>query len=242
MIRYKKKILIFILALLSSNLLIGCTPNKTYQTAADSKYAYQEKDYNDSFQNLSKLLNVDKTELESKLTLKNGNDTLKLVPAMNTSKDLDFYKSLVVYGDEEYTKLYFQNKKMKNEQQAKNYYNSNMKDMWKKSPPNSLFFLISLNNERVGIISTSTLTSSDEITIGYVTEQSKANKGIATNSLKIMVQLLKYMKDNSIYNYSKLALWIFDENTGSIKVAEKNGFKLSEKNEAKQLSKYTLKI
>ena len=131
---------------------------------------------------------------------------------------------------------------MKSDQQAKNYYNSYMKDMWKKSPPNSLFFLMSLNSERVGIISTSTLTSSDEITIGYVTEQSKANKGIATNSLKIMVQLLKYMKDNSIYNYSKLALWIFDENTGSIKVAEKNGFKLSEKNEAKQLSKYTLKI
>ena len=240
--RYKKKIIIFILALLSTNLLMGCTSNESYQTVPDSKYSYQEKDCNDAFQSLSKLLSLDKTDLENNLTLKNNGDTFKLVPATDTSKDLDFYKSLVVYGDEEYTKLYFQNKKMKSDQQAKNYYNSYMKDMWKKSPPNSLFFLMSLNNERVGIISTSTLTSSDEITIGYVTEQSKANKGIATNSLKIMVQLLKYMKDNSIYNYSKLALWIFDENTGSIKVAEKNGFELSEKNEAKQLSKYTLKI
>lgn len=240
--KYKKKLLIFILAPLSTNLLIGCAANEAYQTTSDSKYIYQEKNYNNNFERLSKLLNVNKINLEDKLTLKNGNDTFKLVPATETSTDLDFYKDLVVYGDEEYTKLYFQNKKMKNEEQANNYYNSYMMDMWKKSPPHSLFFLISLNDERVGIISTSTLISSDEITIGYITEQSKSNKGIATNSLKIMVQLLKYMKDNNTYNYSKLSLWIFDENVSSIKVAQRNGFELSEKNSDKQISKYTLNL
>ena len=78
--------------------------------------------------------------------------------------------------------------------------------------------------------------------IGYVTEQSKANKGIATNALKIIVQLLKQMKDNNTYNYSKLSLWIFDENVSSIKVAKRNGFELSEKNYDQQLSKYTLNL
>lgn len=240
--KYKKKILLFILVPLSTNLLVGCAPNKVYQTTTDSKYIYQEKNYNSNFERLSKLLNVSKTNLENKLTLKNGEDIFKLVPATENSVDLDFYKDLVVYGDEEYTKLYFQNKKMKNEEQARNHYNSYMMDMWKKSPPSSLFFLISLNDERVGIISTGTLVSSDEIMIGYVTEQSKANKGIATNALKIIVQLLKQMKDNNTYNYSKLSLWIFDENVSSIKVAKRNGFELSEKNYDQQLSKYTLNL
>lgn len=240
--RYKKKILIFILASLSTNLLIGCTPNKVYKTTDDSKYIYQEKNYNYSFERLSKLLNINKTDLENELTLKNGNNIFKLVPATQSSTDLDFYKDLVVYGDKEYTKLYFQNKKMKNEEQAKSHYSSYMTDMWKNSPPHSLFFLISLNDERVGIISTSALVSSDEVTIGYITKQSKTNRGIATNSLKIIVQLLKNIKNNNTYKYSKLSLWIFDENVNSIKVAKRNGFELSEKNYEQQLSKYTLSL
>ncbi len=109
--KYKKKILLFILVPLSTNLLVGCAPNKVYQTTTDSKYIYQEKNYNSNFERLSKLLNVSKTNLENKLTLKNGEDIFKLVPATENSVDLDFYKDLVVYGDEEYTKLYFQNKK-----------------------------------------------------------------------------------------------------------------------------------
>ena len=83
--RYKKKIIIFILALLSTNLLMGCTSNENYQTVPDSKYSYQEKDCNDAFQSLSKLLSVDKTDLENKLTLKNNGDTFRLVPATDTS-------------------------------------------------------------------------------------------------------------------------------------------------------------
>lgn len=242
MIKYKNKILIFTLSLLSSSLLIGCNSDHVQQSTVNSDYTYTEKNYEDHFESLSKALNIKKENLEDKLTLEDGERIFKLIPAKSLTEDLNFYKKLVVYGDEEYTKLYFQNKKMKNERQAESYYNSCMNDMWKKHPPDSYFFIILLNNKPAGIISTSNLISSNEVTIGYITEQNKSNQGIATNALKILLDFLKYMKSNNTYNYSKLALWIFDENSNSIKVAEKNNFKLSEKNENKQMSKFTIEI
>ncbi|MGN1044280.1 MAG: GNAT family N-acetyltransferase [Acutalibacteraceae bacterium] len=242
MVKHKKKILVFALSILSSGLLIGCSSITNNPTTNASEQTYSSQDYENSFQSLSEVLNISKDELENKLTLKNNDNTYRLVPATNTSENLNFYKDLVVYGDKEYTKLYFQNKKMKDERQAENYYNSYMNEMWKKSPPDLYFFLTFLNNEPAGIISTSSLTDSKEITIGYITDQSKANKKVATNSLKILVEFLKYLKSANVYNYEKLSLWIFDENISSIKVAQNNGFTLSDTNKDKQMSKYTLNL
>ncbi len=186
-------------------------------------------------------LDLDQQTLENLLTIKENNKEYKLIPAGKYTKDENYWTNLVT-NDENYIQTFFLNRKALTKIQAVLEYRNAINIMWNNKLPDELFFIATLNGDYAGILKCSGLSSGEDVTIGYVTAKEYAGQGVATNSLKMFVELIKHLNKNEFCSVKKLLLWIFDDNPASIAVAQKNGFTCDEKDAENERSRYSLDI
>lgn len=217
----------------------SCTNTSNNQENTSS---LEIKTKNDNTYSYASHLNLSEKELENLLTIKSQGNEYKLIPTTDSDVHKDFWCNLVT-TDEKYMQTFFLNRKLPSKSRAESQFNSKIKSMWKSSnQPDSLFFLVMLNGEYCGAIESAELTSEETAFIGYITKKEYSGQGVATNALKIFVNLIRTLNDSNFYNVSNLSLWIFDSNKASINVAKKNGFVYTEADAINKRSRYVLKI
>ncbi|MDR1364717.1 MAG: GNAT family N-acetyltransferase [Oscillospiraceae bacterium] len=169
------------------------------------------------------------------------NNVISLVPA--TKQNSNIWINLTTKNGK-YMQPFFQNKKALTKDQATYQLYYELNEMWitGRKPPNLLFFIVVFNGNRVGIIKCVGLTDSKTALISYITAKKYARQGIATNALKMLINLIKHLNEIGVYNCEYCALWIFNDNLASIRVAEKNGFVPKKENSKEKKKKYVLEI
>lgn len=236
--KFKKKFIVLFCLLFLGLFVAGC--GNQIENIQEKSQIHTESTQNPFV--FSAQINLDRQVLESLLTRENNGNIYKLIPATDSNKDLKYWKDLVVFGDEKYVGSYFLDRKLRTENQAKSRYEKIMTAMWQQKPPDTQFYIILLNEEFAGIIDATELTSDYNAKIGYITAQHQVSKGVATNALHIVVELLKYLKCNNFYSIPNISLWIFDDNAASITVAKKNGFVYAELDIENKRSRYILNL
>lgn len=186
-------------------------------------------------------IKLDEEKLKNLLKCKIGEKEYKLVPVMDNDEDKQYWKDLVT-KDENYVKTFFLGRHTLSEKDAEYMFRETIRHMWKTTPPIELFFKVYLNDERCGIFMCDYLDTDDEVEFAYMTEKKFTNQKVASTSVKIIVDFLKYLNETKFYNIKTVSLWIFDENKASIQVAKNNDFKFVEKDPPNKRSKYSLNI
>lgn len=240
MLRKKLKIGILVSCFISGVccLTSSCTNISDKQENTSS---FEVKVKNDDTYSYASHLNLSEKELEDLLTINYQGNEYKLIPATDSDIHKDFWCNLVT-TDEKYMQTFFLNRKLPSKYRAESQFNSKIKNMWKSNQPDSLFFLVMLNGEYCGAIESAELTSEETAFIGYITKKEYSGQNVATNALKIFVDLIRKLNDSNFYDVSNLSLWIFDSNTASINVAKKNGFVYAEADAINERSRYVLEL
>lgn len=237
--RSKRQLSYVLMCLLTicSVFIVGCSNSQ--QTPESPTFTSEEATKQYSY---AVYLGLDKSTFEDLLTMKVDDNEYKLIPASNNSKYREYWTSLVT-KDENYVKLFFQNRQGVNREQAISKFNNYIGAMWNfQGVPDELFFITAVNGKFAGIIMCSGITSEDTVTIGYITAKEYAGQGIATNSLKIMVKLIKHLNSTKFCHASAASVWIFDDNPASIAVANNNGFVYQEHDSENNKSRYSTSI
>ncbi len=233
----KIKSLFIVLWAFALGVTLSSCKNTTSQIPNDSPA--QNLQY--SVSRCASLLGIDENKLQNLLSKNKGDKEFKLIPATNSSKYKDYWCQLVT-TNEDYMQGYFLDRKVYSKQSAIYQFNSMIQNMWQSQKPDTLFFIITLNDEFCGILESSGLVYAEHPRIGYITEQQYSGQGVASTSLEMFVELIKYLNGKEIYNVSDLSLWIFNNNIASQKVAKNNNFKYAEDDPKYKRKRYELKI
>ena len=216
----------------------GCG-NNTEQSENNKHSDISE--YSKNLNSYSLHLNLDRNALENLLTFKKEENEYKLIPATNSKKDLEFWINLVT-KDKDYIKTYFLNREPIDADKARNKFNSTIKSMWYAEKPDSLMFIILLNNNYAGIIKCTDLSVKNAATVGFITAKEYCGQGVATHGLRMFLELIKYLKDTKVCETQTISLWIFDDNLASLSVAKNIGFTFAKYDNKNKRARYDFNL
>lgn len=218
----------------------GCNNNNIVQNQNENPVSRASSTESNRYSYASRL-NLDESTLENLLKTSQNGKEYKLIPAANSSKDLDYWTNLVT-TDKEYMQTFFLNRDLLDNRRATSQYDEIFESMWVETKPNTLLFIATLDGKYCGIIGCDEIKDSSSPIVFYATSKEYKNQGIATNSVKMLINLLKHLNETKFYDIKSISVWIFDDNIASITVAKNNGFVYTENDEVNKRSRYSLTL
>lgn len=147
----------------------------------------------------------------------------KLVPA--SKNHLELFKAVFCHNNSEYMK-YFAYGKGKPENLAEKILENKMSRMYKKDKelPASLTFVIIDNNKAAGVVMVGPVSNKSYPEVAYIIKKDYANRGLGGFAVKTLLLLLKKLRENKIYSYSKIYATCHPNNLYSNKILKNAGF------------------
>ncbi|MDR2681665.1 MAG: GNAT family N-acetyltransferase [Holosporaceae bacterium] len=173
---------------------------------------------------LAEKLSMHPTALSCLLFTFRGSNEYALVPIMETEIGRKFWRTIFAAANPAYMTFYVRRNTIK---EADADFKKRVFHMWNtKGCSDSMTFISLYNGLPSGEISIGPLRMYEKYPeIGYITLETFAHKGVASASLKLMINLIKTLVGKGAYAITRLSATCHPQNTASSRVLEKVGFR-----------------
>ena len=197
----------------------------TLEVNNSSKDNILSKEKIDGIKNLAEKLDMPFKILLEKLRLNLNSCKSYLVPLIETEEHKNCLLDIFCYANPEYMKYYLDGKLKPLEKVERIFYVNSLKRMWQGKIPKSLNFIIDVNNS-VGRIAVGPLYDRGTIDseIGYAIKEGYSRKGITSEAVKTLIELLRYLIKSGKYDIEKIRATAKEGNIASNKILQRNGF------------------
>lgn len=175
---------------------------------------------------LAEKLKIEPEQLQSLLISEDGKK--ELVPL--TEDYRNFYVELFSNEDNAEHMKYYGSGNLSTEERAQKIFEWRLSRIWDYEIPTSLSFIILNEDKPAGFVGVGPLDSEDaQPEIARVIDKKISGKGLGTFAAQTIVQLLRHLKTEGVYNYNCLISTSKPENLASRKSIMKVGFVTDEK-------------
>ena len=194
--------------------------------ANSSKVAILSQEKIDGIKTLAEKLDIPFETLLEKLRLNLNSGESYLVPLIETEEHKNCLLDIFCYANPEYMKYYLDGKLKTLEKAELIFFINSLKRMWQGKTPRSLNFIIDVNNNSIGRIAIGPLYERRTIDseIGYAIKEEYSGKGITSEAVKTLVELLRYLIQSGKYDIEKIRATAKEGNIASNKILQRNGF------------------
>lgn len=149
-----------------------------------------------------------------------------LIPLQKIEEHKNCLLDVFSNANPEYMKYYLDGKLKPLEKVERIFYVNSLKRMWQGKIPKSLNFIIDVNNNSVGRIAVGPLYDRGTIDseIGYAIKEGYSRKGITSEAVKTLIELLRYLIKSGKYDIEKIRATAKEGNIASNKILQKNDF------------------
>lgn len=238
MIKNNKFLNLITILITTTFLLSGCAHKNIEHT---KNYKQDQPQQKTSSQKFSERLNLDDNTFKNLTSTKYNNQEYTLIPINKSQNHLTYWNNLLT-SDEDYMQTFFLERKSPSTQRATSIFKNEIVNMWIKPKPTSINFILSYNGNFSGIIETANLSTENDSLIGYAVSKEYKGNNIASISLKMLLNLIKHLNSTGFYNIKSTSVWIFNDNTASQKVAQKNGFVYAESDDKNKRCRYSFQF